>query len=209
VTYIQQPGSPQGQPWGYQPQQPPPSNGLATAGFVVALIGAVLSLIPIIGTVSWLISPVGLVLSLVGLVFSGQRRTGKGLAIAGTVLGALGIMMCILYTAAFASAFNDAPRYSAGSGVTVPRYPTSSTAPTANPAAGTYPAGTYQVGVEMAPGTYATTGSSHCYWARLRGNSGEFGDIIANDNVQGQGSFSVRSTDGYVELSGTCTWQRR
>lgn len=90
------------------PQPVPASNGLATAGFVVALIGFVLSLIPIVGTVSWLLSPVGLVLSVVGLALAGRRGAGRGLAIAGAVLGVLGLLVCILYTASFVAAVNGA-----------------------------------------------------------------------------------------------------
>ena len=51
-------------------------------------------------------------------------------------------------------------------------------------------AGDYEVGKTMdieglviTPGTYAVGTSSHCYWERVRGFSGEFDDIIANDNI--------------------------
>lgn len=112
--YYQQPGYPGQQPPGYYPPQggypyppqpePKRTNGLATAGFVVALIGAVLSLIPIIGTVSWAISPIGLVLSVVGLIMYRSRHAGRGLAIAGVVLGVFGLIMCVVYTASVAKA---------------------------------------------------------------------------------------------------------
>jgi hypothetical protein len=106
--YQQQPpygyGQPAWGPGGYGPQTPQPSNGIATAGFVVALIGAVLSFIPIVGTVAWLLAPVGLVLSIIGLVKSQQAQTGRGKSIAGIVLAAVALIMCFVYTVAFAGA---------------------------------------------------------------------------------------------------------
>ena len=89
---------------GYYPPPPPPQkppNGLATGGFVVALIGFILSLIPIVGVISWILAPLGLILSAVGVGTANRRyNSGKGLAIAGVVLGALGIVFCIIYTVA-------------------------------------------------------------------------------------------------------------
>lgn len=88
------------------PQQQ--NNGVATGGFITALIGAVLALIPIIGVVSWIISPVGLILSIVGLSAASKRGgAGRGLAVAGIVLGALGLLICTLYAAAFGAAFQQ------------------------------------------------------------------------------------------------------
>lgn len=89
---------------GYTPTPPPqkPSNGLAVGGFIVALIGFLLSLIPIVGTVSWALSPIGLILSAVGIAVAGRRGgSGRGLAITGVILGVLGLIFCIVYTAAF------------------------------------------------------------------------------------------------------------
>ncbi len=88
-----------------QPPTPPQrSNGLATAGLVVGIIGAVLSFIPIVGTVAWGLAPIGLVLSAVGLVKSRSARNGRGKSIAGIVLSLVALLMCILYTAVFTSA---------------------------------------------------------------------------------------------------------
>lgn len=92
---------------------PPQANGLATAGFVVGIIGAVLSFIPVVGTVSWVLAPIALVLSLVGLVKSGRARNGRGKSIAGIVLGAVALFMCILYTAVFVGSVNSVAQQSA------------------------------------------------------------------------------------------------
>ena len=44
--------------------------------------------------------------------------------------------------------------------------------------------GTYQVGVDVKPGTYVSTGpqEGNCYYARLSSSDG-FSDIIANGNT--------------------------
>ncbi|GAA3550368.1 hypothetical protein GCM10022419_033250 [Nonomuraea rosea] len=48
--------------------------------------------------------------------------------------------------------------------------------------------GQYLVGEDAKAGTYKTAGADgyNCYWASLKDASGEFGAIIANDNVKGQ-----------------------
>lgn len=88
-----------------QPQGQPPRNGLGTAGFVLGLIGLVLSFIPIIGIVAWPLVIVGLVLSILGVIRAGNgQATNRGLAIAGTALSAVGLVICILYAVVFTAA---------------------------------------------------------------------------------------------------------
>lgn len=62
-------------------------NGIGTGGFVCALIGLFLSWVPILGWILWL---VGAVLSVVGLF-----RQPRGLAIAGTVISFIDILILI------------------------------------------------------------------------------------------------------------------
>ena len=59
------------------PVQPKKSNGVAIAGFVLALIGG------------FLLDIVGLILSIVGLNKSKECNSGKGLAIAGIIIAML------------------------------------------------------------------------------------------------------------------------
>ena len=51
----------------------------------------------------------------------------------------------------------------------------------------------------QAPGTYHGKAGSDvldsCYWARLSGLSGDFDDIIANENANGSYYMTVASTD--------------
>lgn len=63
------------------------TNGVGTAGFVIALIDLFVCWIPVLGWTLWL---VGLVLSLIGL-----GRQPRGLAIAGTVLSLLGFILIV------------------------------------------------------------------------------------------------------------------
>lgn len=64
--------------------------------------------------------------------------------------------------------------------------------------------GTYAVGREIAPGIYAGMAGQgvldSCYWARLKGVSGSFDEINANDNAVGQFYIEVRDSDGYLEI---------
>lgn len=143
--YPQQPYYPQHQAgWNGQPptypsmygqpaepaHQPKRSNGLATAGFVVALIGAVFSVIPFIGVVAWGIAPVGLVLSVVGLFTYRSRRSGRGLAIAGVLLAVFALVMCTVYAVSFAKAVSNAPTFPAPAVAAVPNTSSTSTGPT-------------------------------------------------------------------------------
>ena len=81
--------------------------------------------------------------------------------------------------------------------------PTSTPTSTTTPKPGLGP-GTYQVNIDMQPGVYAgKTGTGlldTCYWERLSGVSGDFSDIIANDNAIGQFYVEILSTDKYFKV---------
>jgi hypothetical protein len=73
--------------------------------------------------------------------------------------------------------------------------------------------GVHQVGTDIPAGRYKTEGPSatsiipNCYYARLKNDSGEFDAIIANDNLQGPGSVTLKKGE-FVEFSGGCTWTK-
>jgi hypothetical protein len=71
--------------------------------------------------------------------------------------------------------------------------------------------GTYLVGNEITPGTWASTpvpGDS-CYWERLSGFSGEFEDIIANDFTDSASIVEIKPDDaGFLSDDGCGTWTR-
>ena len=65
--------------------------------------------------------------------------------------------------------------------------------------------GTHIVGTDISPGIYAgkagTDVLDSCSWSRLSGVSGEFSDIIAIDNPQGQFYVEIFDTDKYFSTS--------
>lgn len=71
--------------------------------------------------------------------------------------------------------------------------------------------GVYEVGPDVPPGKYKTTGPIPgdviplCYYARLRHNDGAVGDIIQNNNLQGPGVVTIKSGE-YFQTSGCATW---
>jgi len=62
--------------------------------------------------------------------------------------------------------------------------------------------GTLMVGKDIHPGSWRGTAAGSCYWARLSGFSGEFDDILANDNVKSGAKFTitVKSADKGLEI---------
>ncbi|NJN28117.1 MAG: hypothetical protein HC819_20170 [Cyclobacteriaceae bacterium] len=64
------------------------TNGIGTAGFVLALIAIFLGWIPILGWIIWFL---GLILSFVGVF-----KTPKALAIAGLVISLIGVILLTL-----------------------------------------------------------------------------------------------------------------
>lgn len=84
------------------------------------------------------------------------------------------------------------------------------TAEPAPPAAAMAGDGTYEVGVDVKPGTYVATApsSGNCYWARLSGSDG-LDNIIDNDNTSGQTVITIKKSDKFFESSGCSDWTRR
>ncbi len=66
--------------------------------------------------------------------------------------------------------------------------------------------GVYLIDRDIAPGTYRGEAGAgvldSCYWARLSGVSGEFSDLIANDNAVGPYFVNVEDSD--FALSTSC-----
>ncbi len=101
--------------------------------------------------------------------------------------------------------------------------PTSAAPPTTAPTSAAPPGpktsfgdGTWEVGTGaglIAPGKYRTTvpqDSWNCYWERLKGTSGSFDDIIANDNVD-PGTptvVTIGASDAAFKSRGCGTWTK-
>lgn len=67
-------------------------NGIGTAGFVLALIGVFTSWVPVLGWVVWLL---GAILSVIG-----SFRVPRGLAVAGTVLSFIDLILLLVVVSA-------------------------------------------------------------------------------------------------------------
>ncbi|MDR3269436.1 MAG: DUF4339 domain-containing protein [Tannerella sp.] len=79
---------------------PAQSNGIGTAGFVMALIALFLSWIPILGWILWIL---GLILS-----FAGLFKNPKGLAIAGFVISLIDLIILLVVVASMAAFLGSA-----------------------------------------------------------------------------------------------------
>lgn len=93
---------------------------------------------------------------------------------------------------------------------TTPVTPTTPTAtPTPAPTFASFDDGTYQIGIDIQPGTYRTrTGSPNCYYQRLKGFSGTFDDIIANNSTDAPAIVTIAATDKGFESENCGTWTK-
>ena len=91
-----------------QQNQAKPSNGLGLAGFIVGLIGLLLSFIPLIGVVAWPLVILGIIFSAVGINKAVKgRATNKGLSIAGLAVSIIGLIVCILWAVVWKQASDE------------------------------------------------------------------------------------------------------
>ncbi|WP_329132659.1 hypothetical protein OG552_13725 [Streptomyces sp. NBC_01476] len=68
--------------------------------------------------------------------------------------------------------------------------------------------GTFQVGSDIKPGTYRSSGNSDglCYWERSKDAKGEADSILANDNVTGSSYVTIARTDKFFKSTGCDDW---
>ncbi|MGW1775044.1 hypothetical protein [Streptomyces sp. NPDC002104] len=73
-------------------------------------------------------------------------------------------------------------------------------------------AGMLKVGVDIAPGTYKSAGStedgSGCYWERTKDATGSLDTIIANDNPEGQAVVTIAAGDGFFKTTDCQDWKK-
>lgn len=74
------------------------SNGMGTAGFILALLSLLLAWVPVLGWILWLL---GVVFSLIGLF-----KSPRGLAIVGMVLSMIVLGAYMLFAEALSQAFS-------------------------------------------------------------------------------------------------------
>ena len=69
--------------------------------------------------------------------------------------------------------------------------------------------GSYQVGKDIQSGTYRTrVGSPGCYYARLSGFGGTFGEIIANNDTDAPAIVTIATTDTGFTSQNCGTWTK-
>jgi len=68
--------------------------------------------------------------------------------------------------------------------------------------------GSWAVNAQLPPGEYRNSGGSGCYWSRLSGFSGDFSELLANDNVDGQTIVAIAPTDVGFTSKRCGTWQK-
>lgn len=68
--------------------------------------------------------------------------------------------------------------------------------------------GVHLVGTDIQPGTYRNDGQSGCYWARRSGVSGDSGEILANDIVNGPTVVAIAASDAAFQSSRCGTWTK-
>ena len=150
-------GPPQ-QNWMSQPQPPAPRNGLGTTALVLGILGALFSFIPFIGVVAWPLVVLGLIFGILGFF---RARAGKasngGVAIAGSVLSLIGLIICVVYASAFTSAVADLP-----------------TTPAPVPAASAPASGQGPAATTGKPGDTLTAGDVQVTAAALRSESQQY-----------------------------------
>ena len=95
---------------GYGGQQP--RNGLGVTSLVLGILALLGSWVPVVGVVAGILAVVGLVLGIVGMRRARRgEATNRGVALAGTILSALALLVAIvttvLYATVFASVWDD------------------------------------------------------------------------------------------------------
>jgi len=112
APYEQAPGQPYAQAYGQTAPFPGgqrPSSGLAIAALVVGVISFVLAWIPVVNIVSILGGIAAVILGVVALRKANRGVAGgKGMAIAGTVLGGISLVLSIIVNVFLGVAIDDA-----------------------------------------------------------------------------------------------------
>lgn len=198
MSYSSPPSQPPTPQWGQPPVGPPTSPRSGGPGWARKRI----------------FIPAGVVLFLFGAGIGASGGSGTTTAADSKAAPAVTKTATATVTVTAKPAAETAEKVKPAPTVTVTK--TTTVAPKAKPKpkAVTIPGdGTFVVGDEVQPGTYKTSGPAdsafpNCYWARLKSTTGDFDDIIANDNPKGQTTITISSSDGAFESSGCEEWKK-
>lgn len=105
---MSHPTQPQyGAPHPAEPAPAAPKNGLGTAGLVLGILGVIFAIIPLLFWLGGILALLGLILGAVGM---GRAKRGvatnKGIAISGTILGLIGLILSVVFGIMTAMAVN-------------------------------------------------------------------------------------------------------
>jgi hypothetical protein len=82
-------------------------NGLAIAGFILALLGALVSFIPIVNFGGDFLAFLGLIFAVIGLAQSGKRQAGKALSIAAIILAVVAFVISVVVNTTATTILNN------------------------------------------------------------------------------------------------------
>lgn len=77
----------------------------------------------------------------------------------------------------------------------------------ANPVA-PFADGTFIIPTDVTPGTWQATGGTSCYWERMSGLGGTFGEIIGNHFGDGSQIVTIAPTDAGFQSRSCGTWSK-
>ena len=77
------------------------NNGLGVAALVVGIVAAVFSVIPLVGMIAFFLGPVAIILGIIAFLLKNRKR---GMAIAGTILGIVSLIVAGIMAAAIGAA---------------------------------------------------------------------------------------------------------
>jgi hypothetical protein len=92
--------------------------------------------------------------------------------------------------------------------VQVPGAKVTVTAKPPGPAVGIAEDGTWLVGVDVKAGTYRSSNSGDCYWARLKNTNGDLDSILANGNGGNQVVTIKRTDKAFESANGCAPWTK-
>ncbi|MHA6762061.1 hypothetical protein [Streptacidiphilus sp. PAMC 29251] len=118
-----------------------------------------------------------------------------------------------LVLAACSSTTNAAHTAAAPAGISAPAHTAAPIKTTAAPATSFAGDGEFQVGKDIAPGTYKSAGPAStdlpsCYWERDKDASGNMDSIIANDTPTGAAVVTIKFTDRIFKTQGCKQWTK-
>jgi hypothetical protein len=80
--------------------------------------------------------------------------------------------------------------------------------PGSGPQSSSFGNGQFAVGIDIAAGTYSTSGGGSCYWERESGFGGTLSNIITNNLPTGPAIVTISSSDVGFKSQGCGTWTR-